>query len=115
MLKNLESELRCQQPSFHQTPYKIKIAFKHPSIYAIFLPNFLESSTVKIETLPCGLVCIASPNKFGIRGLNSRISEWGLWGFTSTTDDNMKTTEYVVLGNAGDAIDAVRNGSRSEE
>ena len=37
------------------------------------------------------------PNKFGIRGLNKNIKEWGLKVFDATSRDNIKEAEFVVL------------------
>jgi len=37
------------------------------------------------------------PNKYGIRGLNKRIKEWGLWISQSSSGENIEDTEYVVL------------------
>jgi hypothetical protein len=37
------------------------------------------------------------PNKYGIRGLNKNIKEWGLWITQATSRDNIREAEYVVL------------------
>jgi len=37
------------------------------------------------------------PNKYGIRGLNKKIKEWGLKVSDATSRDNIREAEYVVL------------------
>ena len=37
------------------------------------------------------------PNKFGIRGLNKNIKEWGLKVSEATSRDNIREAEFVVL------------------
>jgi serine/threonine-protein kinase len=37
------------------------------------------------------------PNRFGIRGLDTHIKEWGLWIFPPTSSDKIMDAEYVVL------------------
>ena len=37
------------------------------------------------------------PNKYGIRGLNKNIKEWGLKVSEATSRDNIREAEFVVL------------------
>jgi formylglycine-generating enzyme required for sulfatase activity len=37
------------------------------------------------------------PNKYGIRGLNENVKEWGLRVFEATSRDNIREAEFVVL------------------
>ncbi|CAB1080908.1 Serine/threonine protein kinase [Olavius algarvensis Delta 1 endosymbiont] len=37
------------------------------------------------------------PNKYGIRGLNKKVKEWGLMVADATSRDNIREAEYVVL------------------
>jgi hypothetical protein len=37
------------------------------------------------------------PNKYGIRGLNDNIKEWGLRVSEATSRDNIREAEFVVL------------------
>lgn len=40
------------------------------------------------------------PNQYGIRGLDKRIKEWGLWVFQPSARDKIADAEYVVLPEA---------------
>ena len=37
------------------------------------------------------------PNKYGIRGSNEKVKEWGLMVSDATSRDNIREAEYVVL------------------
>jgi len=37
------------------------------------------------------------PNKYGIRGLNKNIKEWGLKVSEATSRDNIREAEFVIL------------------
>ena len=51
-----------------------------------------ESSELKLSS-----VLNDQPNKYGIRGLNKSVKEWGLMVSEATSRDNIREAEYVVL------------------
>jgi serine/threonine-protein kinase len=60
-----------------------------------------DASMPQLSSQKLSAVTDFVPNKFGIRGLNTKISEWGLWGITVSSKDKINNREYVVLGGAG--------------
>jgi serine/threonine-protein kinase len=45
------------------------------------------------------------PNTYGIRGLNQRISEWGIRFLGATSKNKIREAEYVILGGLGGLSD----------
>ncbi|MHC4458025.1 MAG: SUMF1/EgtB/PvdO family nonheme iron enzyme, partial [Planctomycetota bacterium] len=60
-----------------------------------------DASMPQVSPQKLSVVTDFAPNKFGIRGLNTKISEWGLGGLTASSKDKINNREYVVLGGAG--------------
>jgi formylglycine-generating enzyme required for sulfatase activity len=60
-----------------------------------------DASMPQVSSKKLSAVTDFAPNKFGIRGLNTKISEWGLWGITASYKDKINNREYVVLGGVG--------------
>jgi hypothetical protein len=60
-----------------------------------------DASLPQVSPQKLSAVTDFAPNKFGIRGLNTKISEWGLWGITAISKDKINNREYVVLGGVG--------------
>jgi serine/threonine-protein kinase len=60
-----------------------------------------DASMPQVSSQKLSAVTDFVPNKFGIRGLNTEISEWGLWDLTASSKDIINNREYVVLGGVG--------------
>jgi serine/threonine-protein kinase len=60
-----------------------------------------DASMPQVSPQKLSAVTDFAPNKFGIRGLNTEISEWGLWGITASSKYKINNREYVVLGGVG--------------
>jgi len=56
-----------------------------------------DISRPKSPDLKLSSVINDQPNKYGIRGLNKKIKEWGLKVSEATSRDNIKEAEFVVL------------------
>lgn len=56
-----------------------------------------DAETTKTPLSDLSPVIDYQPNQYGIRGLNKSIKEWGLWVPTSTSRDELKDAEYLVL------------------
>ena len=61
----------------------------------------MDASMPQVSPQKLSAVTDFAPNKFDIRGLNTKISEWGLWGITASSKDKINNREYVVLGGVG--------------
>jgi serine/threonine-protein kinase len=60
-----------------------------------------DVSMPQVSSQKLSAVTDFEPNKLGIRGLNTKISEWGLLGITASSKGKINNREYVVLGGAG--------------
>jgi serine/threonine-protein kinase len=61
----------------------------------------MDASMSQVSPQKLSAVTDFAPNKLGIRGLNKKISEWGLWGITLSSKNKINNREYVVLGSFG--------------